>query len=193
MSTTNLFVELFVIGMGAAVWILLFVLAVLGCTWASLDRFGSWNAFLPVLAFIYVLGIVVDRMADSLLRAADRRLRDRAFSGSEKDYHYVRTFVFYRSDKFKDIFDYSRSKLRICRAWIFNFALTALGTIVLIWVRAPQLAMHQKLLLTILAFCAGALFALGSWYTWYRLTDNFYVRLLHAYTVINGIEQSDNN
>lgn len=181
------------IGTGAASWILLLVFAFLGYAWVDLDTFGSWNALLPVVAFVYVLGIVVDRIADSLLRKSDRRLRNRAFEGSEKDYHYVRTYVFYRSDKFKDIFDYSRSKLRICRAWIFNSALNALAAFVLIWVRMPQLAVHSKLLLSLLALCAGVLLALGSWYTWYRLTDNFYVRLLHAYTVINGIEQSDNN
>lgn len=188
MNTTNLFVELFVIGIGAAVWILLLLFSVLGYAWVDFDTLRSWNALLPIVAFIYVLGIVVDRIADTLLRKPDRRLRDRAFAGAEKDYHYVRTYVFYYSEKFKDIFDYSRSKLRICRAWIFNFALNGIATVVLVWTRIPEPPVLPKWLLSVLALSAGALLAFGSWHTWYRLTNNFYVRLLHAYTVINEIE-----
>lgn len=190
MNTTILLVELFVVGFGAAIWMVLVALTFLGYESVRLDTVGSWGAPLPALAIVYVLGIIIDRLADSMFRRADRQLRERAYAGSAKDYHYVRTYVFYRAEKFEEIFDHARSKLRICRAWVFNFALSGLASVLLIWARMPDLAASTKWLLSALALFAGALLATGSWYAWHRLTDTYYVRLLHAYAVLREIEES---
>ncbi|HUW32231.1 MAG TPA: hypothetical protein VM223_11515, partial [Planctomycetota bacterium] len=66
---------------------------------------------------------------------------------------------------------------------------TGLGTIVLICTRIPQAAVLSKWLLSALAVVASVLLATGCYYTWYRLTVNYYVRLRHAYDVIKEIEQ----
>lgn len=70
MSTTNLFVELVVIGVGAAIWIVLLGLAVIGCEWATDIEAVSLVAIVPTLAVVYVLGIVSDGL--TTMRKAER-------------------------------------------------------------------------------------------------------------------------
>lgn len=191
MKTTSLFVEIFVIGTGAAIWILLLVLTVFDYTWLDATLLGSWDTLVPIAALVYVLGIVIDRTADTVLRKPDRRIREQAFTGAAKDYHYVRTYVFYRSETFKDIFDYARSKLRICRAWVFNFTLIGLMIPIFVWTRLPHFALLQRLELSASGVVVCFVLAYGSWYTWRHLTRNYYLRLLHAYEVINKVIKED--
>ena len=66
MSTTNLFVELIVIGIGAAIWVVLAALAVFGYSWVPLDQVFSTFAAAPFLGVVYVLGIILDRVADAV-------------------------------------------------------------------------------------------------------------------------------
>ncbi|NJN21306.1 MAG: hypothetical protein HC812_09070 [Leptolyngbya sp. RL_3_1] len=66
MSTTDLFVELLIIGVGAAIGLFLLVLTVFGYGWLAWDGLLSLPALLPILAIVYVLGIVVDRFSDRL-------------------------------------------------------------------------------------------------------------------------------
>lgn len=65
MNTTHLFVELLVIGFGALAWLLLIVAAVLGYDITSVQsNLLSLGTLFPILSFGYVLGILVDRIAD---------------------------------------------------------------------------------------------------------------------------------
>ena len=60
MSTTSLFVELIVVGVGAAIWLTLLTLALFGYGWVQVpaDKALSIPAAIPILAVVYVLGIV---------------------------------------------------------------------------------------------------------------------------------------
>lgn len=66
MSTTDLFVELMVIGIGASIWLILFIFSIFGYEWVPVDRVASLFALIPVAAVVYVLGIIVDRIADTI-------------------------------------------------------------------------------------------------------------------------------
>ena len=66
MSTTNLFVELVVIGVGVFIWVVLFVFSVIGMDWIRISDTLLISSAIPALAFIYVLGIVWDRFIDYL-------------------------------------------------------------------------------------------------------------------------------
>jgi hypothetical protein len=66
MGTTNLFVELVVIGIGAAIWIVEIILACFGYEWIDAKYFQSTLATVVSVALVYILGIVLDRIADGL-------------------------------------------------------------------------------------------------------------------------------
>ena len=99
MSTTNLFVELIVIGVGALAWIVLLVLSLFGWAWVPTERVFSTVALVPLLSLIYVLGIVSDRIADSLFEHWwNDNLRKSRFP-EINDYHAARRRILTRSDR----------------------------------------------------------------------------------------------
>lgn len=196
MSTKNLFVELFVIGIGAIIWIFLLILTIFGYGWLNKEFFQSWNILiplitLPLIALIYVIGIIVDRIADSSLVKIDVKKREEEFKKAEEDYHYVRTYLFYKSNKFKEIFDYSRGKLRVSRSWIFNFILIGLTMMFFVWIRLSEYPFILKFKISTFGLVTAILLANGSRYTWSILTKNYYGRILHAYEVVRKIEKDE--
>lgn len=135
MNTTNLFVELMIIGIGAVSAI---GLAVIGCLEPGviplLANLGMETAatiltLAPLLALTYVVGILIDRLADVLFKHTwANRLRGRYFSsdedGSEDEgtdaYHLARRMVLVGPDRLARLIEYGRSRMRICRGWTVN-------------------------------------------------------------------------
>lgn len=187
MSTTNLFVELVVIGTGAALWVSLAIFSVFDYTWVSFDRVLSIPALIPGLSLIYVLGIVVDRLADWVFEYWAKSLC-REWFASPKEYHYARTLIYTRSDALKALFEYSRSRLRICRGWTINcmFIIGFLNTFV--WIRLPAADFRLRLKLSVFGSLAFGLFALGSWRAWYRLAGKEYRKLSEQFTFLKEEE-----
>ena len=66
MATTALFVELVVIGFGAAIWVVLLACSLFGSEWLAIREQLGVVLALPSIAFVYVLGIVSDRVIDGL-------------------------------------------------------------------------------------------------------------------------------
>ena len=123
MTTTHLFVELLVIGIGAFLALLLTVAGWLNWTPKAVSEWMALEVLFPVLAVVYVLGILVDRLADRLFDRLDRRHREEVF-GSEKTPYFEarRTLVMDGENLWRDL-EYVRSRLRICRGWAVNSAL----------------------------------------------------------------------
>ncbi len=126
MNTTNVFVELLVIGLGALVAGLL----VLGVAMepgvlhpgALVEAGTSLAVFVPLLAAAYVLGILVDRLADRVFAGWASRIRHRHFE-SDDAYHDARRTIVYYSEPMYRIRQYGRSRMRICRGWAVNAVL----------------------------------------------------------------------
>ncbi len=66
MSTTDLFVELIIIGIGGAIWLCLLIFGAFGYDWVPLDETFALTALIPFLSVAYVLGIIIDRVADAI-------------------------------------------------------------------------------------------------------------------------------
>lgn len=142
MSTTNLFIELLIVGIGGAAWVALFVAAIMG---SKLDPavFKDNPALLGLLtAAAYVLGIVVDRLARGIfmptleVRARRavfteeriRRIRELApFIEADKLTMEIEKLIRAGSEALAAKIDYNRSRLRICRAWVWHFLLLAVA------------------------------------------------------------------
>jgi hypothetical protein len=122
MNTTNLFVELIVIGIGAFGWAFFFALALLGYSSGDLEKWAAMPAIVaPALAVTYVLGIVTDRLADGLFRRfAGKQPKNDRQDADEKQYYKDRNLILAGSEEFARQYEYSRSRQRICRGWTVN-------------------------------------------------------------------------
>jgi hypothetical protein len=182
METTELFVELIVIGYGSLLCLLLLITSIFGYSWISFEKISSLAAVLPSLVFAYVLGVLVDRLADWLFRIWDREIRALQLTEKSKvceDYQRVRTIVFDSSESLRDWFYYGRSRVRICRGWTVNFISILITANFFICIQIHSLDLKLKILFllnpTILALLLISVFS------WHRLTTSEYERLAQEY------------
>src|SRR5712691_6100301 len=68
MATTAVVAEILIVGLEAEAWLALVIFMVFGSDWLNVGALGDFEALVTivVIATAYVLGIVVDRAADSL-------------------------------------------------------------------------------------------------------------------------------
>lgn len=188
MNTTNLFVELMVIGIGALSAIFLAVAAFIDFgaeRWTSPnnDNVVAILILAPILALTYVLGIIIDRGADWLFRTlwADS-LRRRFFANDIDAYHRARRAVLAGPPKLAALLEYARSRMRICRGWTVNAAF-----LVVAW----NLFAARQLVDTSSSgswWLAGNLFFLallvGSWVAWRSLILGIYEKAQRLYAFL---------
>ena len=172
MNTTNLFVELIVIRVGTAAWLFLLVLSVFGYGWVQADQLLSPFSAIPILAVVYVLGIITDRVADTVFeRFWINDLRDRYFA-DKGDYYNARRLILTQSENLSDLLEYGRSRLRICRGWAVNAILILVSLNPFLWLRFED--SHLGLSISIFASLLLVLFAVAAWFSWYKLTSSEY-------------------
>ncbi|MCP5120408.1 MAG: hypothetical protein GY953_57165 [bacterium] len=166
MNTTHLFVELVVIGTGAMAWVLLTTVALFGYDWIPADRIFTTPALVPILAVVYLFGIVTDRAADGLFeRIWGRRLR--MYKGNSAQYFADRHLMLSEPSPYVDFYEYGTSRLRICRGWAFNSPLImcALNLLMILQFReAPRFA--SIVLFGTLSLC---LLSVVCWLAWRQL------------------------
>jgi len=123
MATTQVFVELLIIGMGTGIWLMLLLAAILGYRFdTGIPRADTW-CVVVVGGLAYVLGITVDRLARNLFKAVENRMgrkRSHDVEASERKERYILV----NSEPLARQIHYNRSRLRICRAWTLNIFLT---------------------------------------------------------------------
>ncbi|MBW4525378.1 MAG: hypothetical protein KME18_09325 [Phormidium tanganyikae FI6-MK23] len=186
MNTTNLFVELIVIGAGAFFWILLFTLSLFGYNWLPWEKVTASPAILlPLLTVTYVLGIVVDRLADSLFSKRDKKLRYTHGFSSNDEYHIARNHVYTHAvDKIIALSEYGRSRLRISRAWSINFVMLVLNSLVLVWTRLTNLPQSTRWVISIFCIVMFGFGAATTFSAWRKLAINDYKRLKETYVFL---------
>ena len=174
MNTTSLFVELLVIGVGGMMWLMLGLAAVfdlgpLLSQFVHLPANALLMMFGPVTALTYVIGIVLDRTADGLFDVEARRLgRKDFFAGANKEEaRQARTAIYCRSDRLADLYEYGRSRLRICRGSCLNIVMLILAADGFLLTHASDFAHSGRLMAAVTA--GGALVAAGAYWAWRRL------------------------
>lgn len=120
MQTTKLYVEYIVIGMEAIVWIVLLVLLIIGKSAVTFLDYCIQN-FLTSLFMIgacYVLGLLMDRIADTLTDGKKKRIKS----------HYPikasTSITVWQKVKQDTFAEFTLSRIRILRSTVLNFALT---------------------------------------------------------------------
>jgi hypothetical protein len=175
MGTTELFVELVVIGIGALVWVVLATFGIFGYEWVPLEKLFSVSALIPFLSFVYVLGIITDRIADVIFESIwTPRLLKKHYSSAAlaRD---DRRLIYIRNEYFANLIEYGRSRIRICRGWTFNSVLILLASDYFIFTQVSNSDLRIQLFIWINVLVG--FIAITSWYTWYKLSDTQYRRL----------------
>ena len=187
MSTTSLFVELLVGGIQSLTW--LFILTAtcfdLRGIW---DHIGDLSAALTisggvfVLSIAYVLGVLFDRLWDGFLEAYLPDLKQIAKDQARKErssvndeFGEVRSKLYRADGEHAATFvAYSRSRMRVARASVFNIPLITICCYLFVLVRCE---INKGWLLLAVAIVGGLLSLLAS-FAYGRLQNAYYQNLL---------------
>lgn len=163
MKTTEIIVELVVIGLGPLAMVLAFAVS----ADIPIVEIGPPNAvysLLMALSFCYVLGIIFDRVADSIFSNAEDKVRRSMFSSVE-EFQIARSLVNKNSEHIAGWGEYGRIRLRVARGWALNSALMACALPAMEFVYGRQASpIDSKYYLPFLA-----LLFVGCLYSWRRL------------------------
>lgn len=185
MQTTNLFAELLLIGFGASIW-LLQLLGFANIHFAELAKeFPNqqivWAGL--AIAILYILGILTDRIADHLMDKRNRKILMKIY---ENDYHQLlkdRAFLFKESSPIVENLAYGRSRMRICRGWLFNLVpIMILGNIHLIGKISGMKVFFFNLF--------GLLFMVGFYFAWKKLTTKEYGKVRRISQILRNEKPS---
>jgi len=194
LSYTPLFVELIVIGIGTAIWLLLFAGALFRHKFEAKPLLDN-KLFLALLsATVYVLGIVTDRQARDLFMPTIEAQAKHSVYTSEKIQQVkahaphlteqnlsmeLEKFIRANSEALAAKIDYNRSRLRICRSWILHFFLIGIGF--LVWnVRVRVIDLKK----TIVILAVDVVFVLLTLQTTIRLAEDHQKDLFESFNII---------
>jgi hypothetical protein len=192
LATTAVFAEILIVGLQVEAWLALALLSVFGTDWIELDPLKDFATLLTlvVLALAYVLGIIVDRLSDTLLDRFDasksgKRIKKRMSKSKKLELPagvaIMRMTVMEASDGLTRFLDYQRSRWRIARATVLNLAIAGpvaalyllVGTEVdRAWALAPIAA---ALVVIPITYFAGV-----------RIQDAWVARLKDAYELVEA-------
>jgi hypothetical protein len=191
MATTAVFAEIIVVGLQVEAWLALLVLGMFGRDWVTLSALEKWVALLTILviAVAYMLGVVIDRIADDIYlrgyRVAEQRgWRHRKSPDGDKPGHETRQkrfTVIDASDGLGRFLDYQRSRLRVARA-------TSVNTLLAVPAAAIFLSAEADASGTLIAFLsvAAVTLILASTYTAIVINGAWEDSLNSAYEIVQA-------
>jgi hypothetical protein len=185
MAVSVIFVEILFTGLQASIWLALFLVAIFGSSWIDLNALKGWEnlATLIVLALSYALGVLIDRVADSLFSPLDHRLRRKIIPDKDAPVKEMRLFLISKEDGTSKLLEYTRSRLRTARSTTVNIFCLFIGLIVY---RVMQQSSIFNMT-TIFHLAASVVGMAISFYAWQRHTKTYYLRLAQAYRVVTGM------
>ncbi|MEL6853005.1 MAG: hypothetical protein AAFP92_31130, partial [Bacteroidota bacterium] len=108
MRSTAYVIELIIAGVGSLAWMALIVFSIFGYEWLPVDLVFKAGFVIIISPFIYVVGVVTDRLVDNLF---DRRFKENPDNPDflEKEaYIRARTKIYLASDNLRDLLEYGK-------------------------------------------------------------------------------------
>ena len=174
MSTTQLFAELLVIGIGALIWIAILIAGVSQLSFQNISTNANIFTLAPIVGVAYVLGIIVDRISYGLFRKLEERTRNKIIEPNTSPSADDRErYILTNSEELSIQITYNRSRLRVCRSWIINFSLIAAASA--IWGDASKL--KTPILLPILSLSLAVI----TFLVWLKLSKDYYINIQASY------------
>ncbi len=175
MATTNLFVELLVIGVGAACWVGLLILAAFGIEFTQSEVLNAYPVLLGLLAIAYLLGIITDRIADFVFDKCFSKSLHAQFFDEKREYQDARRLILDSSERLAEMHEYGRTRLRICRGWSLNGLLIAVCLNVFLQTQCLETAWFFDATRWGTAGCL--LLSLTSYWSWRQLSLTEYLKI----------------
>lgn len=189
MTTTSLFAELLIIGVGAFTAVCLTIASLTGIPALKLDDITALVFAFPFLAVSYVSGIVVDRAADFVFSWFPRiGVRQHRFP-SVTDYHQAKRRIRLYATALARNLDYTRSRLRICRGWTLNVALLIVGSNLWIWLANEKQSIDWKVTCTSVFSALLACLGLGCVYSYITLNQKYRLQVYEKYRLLEEAKE----
>lgn len=185
MKTTQIILEHLIAGIQASTWIVLVILTLFGFDWIDLEinQFQNTIAIAILLSFVYPFGIIVDNLADSLLKGREKKIRASIPGGGQS----MRGLLTKTQDQgLEEYFDYLRMRIRICRSAFLNIILI---TISLLLFTVIRLSSHLKVSLSAAIFSEliiGVALTTIAYYSWFLLTKSFGKKISKRYAELKS-------
>lgn len=125
METTQLYIELIIIGLETFGWISVCIVNFIGNK--VISNFSSvlnnFSSSLLLIGILYIIGILMDRLADMIFQKGEDKIRNASGLKAKS------SFLIWKKYDAQKYSDYSRSKIRILRASIINIPLITMSVI----------------------------------------------------------------
>ena len=191
MSLANLFVELVVTGFHTSIWIALLAVTLIGYENLDWGKLSNPNITAPLLAIVYILGIIVDKVSDALLSGMDHRMRNKIIQKQKLQelpgFLSMRYQVLVKSNPLYEELGYIRSRMRIARTAIVNFIFTTFAALIFV-----RFGIHTVIfpsdpwVIYLIILLAGIILSVLSYFAWAALNQTYIVSVLEAYRIVQG-------
>lgn len=176
MTTTAIVAEILIVGLETVVWLGLLIGSLFGTGGLRGEEIKGWEtlATIFVLAAAYALGVIVDRLADSLFKRVARRshLAPKGYPPLSK----MRLRMMQEDNGVTRFLEYQRSRIRVMRATTLNVPFI-FGSAVLYLVHRARVPGSS-----VIAFASlGCVSLAASFFVTRRIQDAYNYRLMEAY------------
>lgn len=123
METTQLYIELIIIGLESFAWISICVINIIGNKVLSYysNILNNFSSSLLLVGILYIIGVLIDRLADIIFQKSEDNIRNASGLKAKS------TFLIWKKYDAMKYSDYTRSKIRILRASIINIPLLTMS------------------------------------------------------------------
>ena len=179
MGTTNLVVEMVIIGFQVLIWMALIVLTIFGYSWIELSSLKDWTSVIVIglVAVAYTLGVVFDSFVGSLPFIKVRTSLN-WLEGDDPDIqHRVSAYLLANNLEGYELMSKLSNQLSLIRSTSINLSLISICSLLFV---AVQFGFLWKILMVIAIFTVILVFL--ALRTWKRSDDGFqnYVRYLDS-------------
>lgn len=154
METTQLYIELIIIGLEGFIWMCTFLVDIIGNKAISVltNIIGNFSSSLLLIGILYVIGILIDRFADIIFQKKENAIRNKSGLQAKSS---ILVWKKYDAEKYAE---YSRTRVRILRASILNLPMISISFILYV-IRC----LDKFYMLVIYILILGILFTYVSW------------------------------
>jgi len=169
MSVSILFAELIIIGLQTLIWIILIASLQLNSHLNAIlfKCLGLTSFSLIIIAACYTLGVICDRLADSVFSKWNERLKNSIIPNPDPNIGTMRFLVGKDDPNLNVYLEYTRSRMRIARSSALNIPLIMVSLILYLIIKLHYCAFHPMIYTTLIIGVGLSYFSV---YTWKNLT-----------------------
>ncbi len=181
MKTTELYVELIIIGLETSIWMCMFFVDIIGKSFVNFINgiLKNFSSSLLIIGILYIIGLLLDRISDLFFQKVEDGIMEK--SGLET----VKSTVAWERFNQEYFFRYVRSRMRILRTSVINIPLI---TISFLWFVIKNM---YSVLLILYILVLGIVFTYISWKALIKSTYTYYSKARKLQLTESNTEQND--